>query len=115
MFKKFLSKEGLITISNFFDPCSNVRAINTEKTIFQKEKRNHEWIQKKAQESWTLVDEEKILEPEIEEFLASLSWDSMYKEYISKYFHGMVMEDIEQGSLGNEYYIESWFKEDIEP
>jgi hypothetical protein len=70
MFKNLLSKEGLITTRNFFNPCSNVRAITKEKTTFQEEKRTHERIQKEAQESWTLVDEEKMLEPEIEEFLA---------------------------------------------
>jgi hypothetical protein len=56
-----------------------------------------------------------MLEPEIEEFLACLSPDSMYEECISEDLHSMVMEDIEQGSLGNQDYIESWFKTFIEP
>ena len=48
-----------------------------------------------------------MLEHEIEEFIACMSLDSLYEEYISKHLHGMVMEDIEQGSLGNGDYIES--------
>jgi hypothetical protein len=79
MFKNLLSKEGLIITRNFLNPCSNVRAITREKTTFQEEQKIHEQIQKEdlraflsypckyveeAQESWTLADEEKMLEPE---------------------------------------------------
>jgi hypothetical protein len=51
----------------------------------------------------------------IEEFLACLSPNSMYEEHILEDLHGMVMEDIEQGSQGNQDYIESWFKFVIGP
>jgi hypothetical protein len=114
-FKNLLSKEGLITTRNFFNPCSNVRAITKEKFDSQEEQRTHERIHKKAQESWTLFDEEKMSEPGIVEFIACLSLDFLYEEYISEDLHGMLMKDIEQGILGNQDYIESWFKTFIEP
>ena len=56
-----------------------------------------------------------MLEPKIEEFLACIPLDSMYKEHISEYLHGMVVKDIEQRIQGNQYYIESWFKTIIKP
>jgi hypothetical protein len=108
MFKNLLRKKWLITTRNFFNPCSNVRAITKEKTTFQEDQRTHERIQKEAQESWTVADEETMMEPKIEEFIACLSPYYMYEEYISEDLHGMVMKDIEQGILGNQDYIESF-------
>jgi hypothetical protein len=76
--------------------------------------RQHE---EEIKESWTITNEEQTLEPEIEEFLASLSLDPdpLYTQEIdetSKELHGMTTKGESQ-----EYkdYIETWFQIVIRP
>ena len=51
------------------------------------------------------VDKEQLLEPEIENFHACLSPDSMNEYHISEDLHDMIA-----GSQGIQYYIESCFR-----
>ena len=51
------------------------------------------------------IDEDKLLEPEIVEFLACLSTNSMNNDRIYEDLHGMIARSQERQD-----YIESWIK-----
>ena len=73
MFKNLLSREGLITTKDFFNPCCSIRSISEEESIFQSRRQIHRYPQhedldlyiphflfaKGAQESGKAGEEEK--------------------------------------------------------
>ena len=68
MLKNLLSKEGLITTNNFFDPCSHIKFISEEKSTLQRRQQSthHEdllsypsTLVEVTQESWKKADEEQ--------------------------------------------------------
>ena len=79
MFKNLLSREGLITAKDFFNPCCNIRSISGEESILQSGKKTYKYPQHEdpdlhishflfadgAQESRKAIEGEEQLEPEI--------------------------------------------------
>ena len=79
MFKNLLSREGLITIKHFFNPCCSIRSISEEESIIQSKQQTHKYPRHEdldlfispssfgegAQESWVVDEEEQQLEPKI--------------------------------------------------
>jgi len=88
----------------------NVEVLQNNSSTAIEEQQPEEEDSDKVQESWMPVDKEQLLEPEIEKFHVFLSPDSMNGDHISKNLHGMI-----EGSQGRQDYIESWFKQSLDP
>jgi hypothetical protein len=67
------------------------------------------------EELWTTSDEEKTLEPEIEEFLACFSADPLCITECEDQFSEEPHDLSTRESQGNKDYIESWFQTVIRP
>ena len=91
MFKNLLSREGIITTKDFFNPCFSNRF--GEESIFQRGQTIHKYFwhedldlyistslfDEGAQDSWKKTEEQQQLEPKIIEFLAFLVPEEEYQ------------------------------------
>ena len=114
MIKDLLSRGGLITTNDFFNPCCNIRSISGEESIFQSGHQiykhpqhedpdlhiSHSLFSDGAQESGEVAEGEEQLELEITKILACL----VPKE---EYQLGLEIKDTKEEIQASQEYVKS--------